>query len=155
MISSSDSIPIAFNFTTTNVYDSNCKDLINELDNYEIFILLGDTAYNSVKLFKLCYKLAINLWTDINIRKGKSLNSIKKEYRIKNMLFLKSPIGEKIYKKRITIERLFSVLKQRYNLEIPKLYGFNRYKFHVMWTLLVYLIEKLIDEEKGINSKLF
>jgi len=71
------------------------------------------------------------------------------------MLFLKSPIGEKIYKKRITIERLFSVLKQRYNLEIPKLYGFNRYKFHVMWTLLVYLIEKLIDEEKGINSKLF
>jgi IS4 transposase len=71
------------------------------------------------------------------------------------MLFLKSPIGEKIYKKRITIERLFAVLKQRYNLENPRLYGFNRYKSHVMWTLLVYLIEKLIDQEKGIDSLKF
>ena len=155
LISSSDSIPIAFNFTTANVYDSNCKDLINELGDYDIFILLGDAAYDSIKLFKLCDKLAINLLTDINIRKGKSLNSIKNEYRIKNMLFLTSPIGEKIYRKRITIERLFAVLKQRYNLENPRLYGFNRYKSHVMWTLLVYLIEKLIDQEKGIDSLKF
>jgi len=44
---------------------------------------------------------------------------------------------------------LFAVLKQRYNLEKPKLYDFNRCKSHVIWTLLVYLIEKLIDEKKG------
>lgn len=55
LISSSDSIPITFNFTAANVYDSNCKDLINELD----FIILGDAAYDSVKLFKLCDKHAI------------------------------------------------------------------------------------------------
>ncbi|MDK2919940.1 MAG: hypothetical protein PWQ37_2673 [Candidatus Petromonas sp.] len=155
LVSSSDSIPIAFNFTTANVYDSNCKKLIKELDDYDIFVLLGDAAYDSVKLFELCDELSINLLTDINLRKAKSIDSIKNEYRKKNVLYLQSPIGEKVYKKRITIERLFAVLKQRYNLENPRLYGHTRYKSHVMWTLLLYLIEKLIDQEKGVNSLKF
>ena len=37
--------------------------------------------------------------TDINLRKAKSYSSIKNEYRVKNLLYLKYPIGQKIYKK--------------------------------------------------------
>ncbi|SHK06934.1 transposase [Paramaledivibacter caminithermalis] len=155
LVSSLDSITIAFNFTTANVYDSNCKELIRELDDYDIFVLLGAAAYDSVKLFELCDELSINLLTDIDLRKAKSIDSLKNEYSRKNILYLESPTGEKIYRNRITIERLFEVLKQRYNLEKPRLYGHNKYKSHVMWTLLLYLIEKLINQEKGVNNLKF
>lgn len=155
LVSSSDLVPIGFKFTTANIYDSNCKDLIMSLSDYDIFVLLGDAAYDSIKLFKLCEELSINLMTEINFRKGKSLNSIKNEYRRKNALYLTSPIGGRIYKQRISIERLFAILKLRYDLENPRLYGFNKYKSHVMWTLLLYLIEKLIDRENGVTSNKF
>lgn len=63
-----------------------------------------------------------------------------------------SPIGEKIYKQRITIERLFSILKIRYYLANPTLYGLNKYRSHVMWTLRLYLIEKGIANDQGVTS---
>ncbi|WP_058485666.1 transposase [Defluviitalea phaphyphila] len=69
------------------------------------------------------------------------------------MLFLKSLI--KKYTGRIIIEKLFAVLKQRYNLENSRFYCFNKYKSYVMWTLLAYLIEKLIDQKKGVDSLKF
>lgn len=62
---------------------------------------------------------------------------------------------KKCIKNRLTIERLFSILKEWYNLEAPRLYGFKRYRSHVMWTLLLYLIEKLIDKENGITDNKF
>lgn len=155
LVSSLDSIPIVFDLTTANVYDSNCSNLIKNLRDYDIFALLGDAAYDSVKLFELCNEMSINLLTDINIRNAKSLDSIKNVYRKKNLHYLKSPIGEKIYRKRITIERLFGILKQRYNLENVRLYGYKKYKSHIMWALLLYLIERLIDKEKGIENLKF
>gem|GEM_PF-6151792 len=96
-----------------------------------------------------------NLITDINLRKAKSYSSIKNEYRINNLLYLQSPIREKIYKKRLSIERLFSIFKMRYGLENPRLYGFNKYKSHVMWTMLLYLIEELLDKEQGVKCNKF
>ncbi|GEM_PF-3899845 len=92
-------MPLALEFTTANVYDSNCEQLVKRLYSYDIFILLGDADYDSIKLFKLCDEMSINLITDINLRKAKSYSSIKNEYRVKNLLYLQSPIGEKIYKK--------------------------------------------------------
>lgn len=63
------------------------------------------------------------------------------------MVFISILLWEnKCIKIRLTIERLFSILKKRYNLESPRLYGFKRYKSHVIWTILLYLIEKLLDE---------
>ena len=127
LVTSFDLVPLALEFTTANVYDS-------------------------VKLFKLCEKMSINLITDINLSKAKSYSSIKNEYRVKNLLYLQSPIGQNIYKKRLSIERLFSILKMSYGLENPRLYGFNKYKSRVMWAILLYLVEKLLDKEKGLNA---
>lgn len=155
LVSSCDLIPLAFHITTANVYDSNCEQLIKQLDDHDIFTLLGDAAYDSVKLFELCEQMSIHLLTDINLRKAKSVDGIKNEYRIRNLLYLESPIGRKIYKQRISIERLFSILKMRYGLENPRLYGFNKYKSHVIWTLLLYLIEKSLDKEQGITCNNF
>jgi hypothetical protein len=155
LVSSADLIPLEFHFTTANVYDSNCKNLLLKLKDYDIFALLGDAAYDSVKLFKLCEELSFHLVTDINLRKSKSVDNIKNEYRKRNFYFIDSPIGEKIYKQRISIERLFSILKLRYDLENPRLHGLNKYKSHVMWTLLLYLIEKIIDKTQGVTCNKF
>ncbi|MBU5676220.1 transposase [Alkaliphilus sp. MSJ-5] len=99
LVTSTDLVPLALEFKTANVYDSNCEQLVKRLYSYDIFILLRDAAYDSIKLFKIYDEISINLITDINLRKAKSYSSIKNEYRINNLLYLQSLIGEKIYKK--------------------------------------------------------
>ncbi|KNF08466.1 hypothetical protein CLPU_7c00940 [Gottschalkia purinilytica] len=44
LVSSVDLVPLALSFTTSNVYDSNCKQLIEQLYNYDIFIRLKLTV---------------------------------------------------------------------------------------------------------------
>ena len=92
-----------------------------------IFIfLLGDAAYDDTEWFKKAKSLGINLLTDVNMRRTDSIESFKDQERYKNALFLKSPIGQKLYKNRLSIEQLFSILKGLYNLENPRLYGKQR-----------------------------
>lgn len=158
LISSNDSIPLMFNFTTANAYDNTfdcCEKLMTPLKNYDPFILLGDAAYDSTKLFELANDLGFKLLTDINYRNADSIYDFTDRCKIENGLYYNSALGEKMYKNRLTIERLFSILKERYNLESPRLYGVERYKSHVMWTLLLYLIEKLIDKENDISNNKF
>ncbi|ADL12503.1 ISNCY-like element ISAcar1 family transposase [Acetohalobium arabaticum] len=158
LIASNDSIPLSFKFTTGNVYDNTfdyCKEIMEPLGEHDIFILLGDAAYDSTKLFKLADDLGFKLLTDINYRNADSIDDFTDKCRIENGIYFNSPMGEKMYKNRLTIERSFSILKERYNLEAPRLYGFKRYRSHVMWTLLLYLIEKLIDKENGITDNKF
>ncbi|WP_243124237.1 transposase [Clostridium tyrobutyricum] len=71
----------------------------------------------------------------------------------KNALFLESPTGCTLYKQRIKIEQLFSVLKGLYNLENPRLYGKNRYERHIKWVLLAYLIDEFNKNKNGIKSR--
>lgn len=86
------------------------------------FIILGDAAYDSSAWFKIASNLEINLLTDINMRKAKSIESFTTE-RYENALFIQSPIGKRLYKNRLKIEQLFSMLKRLYNLESSRLYG--------------------------------
>lgn len=64
------------------------------------------------------------------MRKAKSIDSLNIK-RYKNILFRKSVIGKQLYKNRLKIEQLFSVLKGLYNLENPRLYGQARYECHI------------------------
>ncbi|MGL5067520.1 MAG: transposase, partial [Sarcina sp.] len=134
-------IPLAFDITTANIYDSQPSDLLYEAKIYNPFLILGDAAYDSEEWFEICEGLDMNILTDINIRNAKSIESFGIE-RYKNALFRKSPIGKNLYKARLKIEQLFSVLKGLYNLENPRLYGINRYKRHVKWCLMAYLIDE-------------
>jgi len=155
LISSNDAIPLAFKFSTANIYDSTfeyCKPIMSFIKEYNPFILLGDAAYDSTKLFELADSLGYKLLTDINYRNTDSIHNFTDQCRVENGLYFNSTLGEKMYKNRLTIERLFGILKTRYNLESPRLYGFKRYKSHVIWTLVLYLIEKILDKEQGIKN---
>ncbi|WP_035790364.1 transposase, partial [Clostridium beijerinckii] len=109
-------------------------------------------AYDSVEWFEIASSLEFNLLTDINMRKAKSIESFT-DKRYENALFIQSPIGSKLYKNRLKIEQLFSVLKGLYNLENPRLYGQARYERHIKWVLLAYLIDEFNKKQQGIKTR--
>lgn len=145
-------IPLVFSLTTANVYDNQVQDLLYEAKNYNPFLILADAAYDSVEWFEIAAKLEFNLLADINMRKAKSIEAfIDKRYE--NALFFESPIGANLYKNRLKIEQLFSVLKGLYNLENPRLYGQAGYERHIKWVLLAYLIDEFNKKQQGIKSR--
>ena len=103
-------IPLVFDLTTANVYDNQLSDLLYEAKIYNPFLILADAAYDSVQWFDIASDLKLNLLTDINMRKAKSIDAFDMK-RYENALFMQSPIGVKLYKNRLKIEQLFSVLK--------------------------------------------
>lgn len=145
-------IPLAFTITTANIYDSKIKSLLYEATMYEPFLILADAAYDSNEWFSICESLHIKLLADINIRKAKSIE-VFNEIRYQNALFKKSIIGEKLYKNRLKIEQLFSILKGQYHIENVHLYGKKRYFNHVKWTLMCYLIDEYKKKVLNIKSR--
>ncbi|AGX42843.1 transposase DDE domain protein [Clostridium saccharobutylicum] len=145
-------IPLVFDLTTANVYDNQVSDLLYEAKIYNPFLILADAAYDSAGWFEIASSLEFNLLTDINMRKAKSIESFA-DKRYENALFLQSPIGLKLYKNRLKIEQLFSVLKGLYNLENPRLYGQARYERHIKWVLLAYLIDEFNKKQQGIKTR--
>lgn len=145
-------IPLIFDITTANVYDNQLFDLMYEAKIYNPFMILADAAYDDENWFKIAKDLDLNLLTDVNIRNSKSIESFS-ENRYNNALFRESTIGSKLYKNRLKIEQLFSVLKGLYNLENPRLYGKNRYKRHVKWVLMSYLIDEYNKKKDNIKTR--
>ena len=145
-------IPLVFDVTTANVYDNQVSDLLYKAKIYNPFLILADAAYDSVKWLEIASDLKFNLLTDINMRKAKSLESFT-DKRYENALFIQSPIGLKLYKNRLKIEQLFSILKGLYNLENPRLYGQARYERHIKWVLLAYLVDEFNKKQQGIKSR--
>ena len=145
-------IPLVFDLRTANVYDNQVSNLLYEAKIYNPFLILADAAYDSAEWFEIASDLGLNLLTDINMRKAKSIESFA-DKRYENALFIHSPIGLRLYKNRLKIEQLFSVLKGLYNLENPRLYGQARYERHIKWVLLAYLIDEFNKKKQGIKSR--
>lgn len=145
-------IPLVFDLTTANIYDNQVSNLLYEAKIYNPFLILADAAYDSSEWFEIASDLEFDLLTDINMRKAKSIESFA-DKRYENAIFRQSPIGLKLYKNRLKIEQLFSVLKGLYNLENPRLYGQARYEHHIKWVLLAYLINEFNKKQEGIKSR--
>lgn len=145
-------IPLVFDLTTANVYDNQVFELLYEAKIYNLFLILADAAYDSEKGFDIASNLKFNLLTGINMRKAKSIESFSYK-RYENAIFLQYPIGLKLYKNRLKIEQLFSVLKGLYNLENSRLYGQARYERHIKWILLAYLIDEFNKKQQGIKTR--
>lgn len=145
-------IPLAFIFSTANVYDRIAINLLDKAKKYEPFLILADVAYDSSKWFYTCEKLQLNLLTNVNIRKAKNIHAFNK-ICYQNTIFREIIIGKNYYKSRIKIEQLFSMLKGQYDLENVRLYGKERYFNHVQWILLCYLIDEYKKKILNIKSR--
>lgn len=95
-------IPLVFDLTTANVYDNQVSDLLYEAKTYNPFLILADAAYDDKKWSDIVNEIDINLLTDINMRRSKSIESFT-DIRYENALFLQSPIGIRLYKNRAII----------------------------------------------------
>lgn len=145
-------IPLSFEITTANVYDNQAIMNLYDARIYEPTFILADAAYDCVNWFETSYDLSMILFTDVNMRKAKSIDSLCITRYI-NATYRESISGKKLYKNRLKIEQLFSVLKGQYNLENPRLYGKDRYELHIKGVLLSYIIDEYIKACLGIKSR--
>ncbi|SUY48509.1 transposase, IS4 family protein [Clostridium putrefaciens] len=145
-------MPLVFDLTTANVYDNQVLDLLYESKTYNSFLIIADAAYDDKKWFGIVNEIDINLLTDVNMRRSKNIESFV-DVRYENALFIQSPIEIRLYKNRLKIEQLFSVLKGLYNLENPRLYGKIRYERYIKWVLLLYLIDEFNKKQQGIKTR--
>ncbi len=65
----------------------------------------------------------------------KDINNVSNSFRSKNIRFLETEKGKKLYRQRTKIERLLSKLKGEYNLENVRLKEFRNYKRYIDWIL--------------------
>ena len=88
---------LVFDLTTANVYDNQLSHLLYEIKTYNPFLIIADAAYDSTEWFNIVSDLELYLLTDINMRKAKRIESFTGK-RYENAVFMKSPIGLKLYK---------------------------------------------------------
>jgi transposase len=153
MICSIDLIPLVWQLSHAACYDNQFGHLIQFLRNYDVFYLLADAAYDDHRLFALCHEHGFHLVTQVNFRNASSPDSFRQFCRWQNWYFTTHGIGKKLLPLRLVIERFFSTLKTTYGLEQPRFYGMNRYYRHVLWVMLVYLLDCLINKSHGLNTR--
>lgn len=151
-IVSKDRIPLTWDLTTANVFDSQCSHLLDEVQQLDIFMLLADGAYDDSALFQKAEDNDIHLVTGVNLRRAKSPDSIKNMHRRQNIRYVSGGLGQRMLQQRSEIERFFSMLKVQYHVENPQLFGLKRYFRHVMWAIFAYLCDRLIDKSSGIKT---
>lgn len=152
-IVSEDLIPLAWDLLPAGFYDNQLPQLIDHLPNQDVFIILADAAYDDQKLFEACQRAGIHLATQVNMRRAKSPDSFKAFCRRQNWHYVTHGLGKKLLRKRNRIESLFATLKTLYGLKQPRLYGIYRYYRHVLWVILVYLLQRLVDKNLGVNTR--
>ncbi|WAM34968.1 ISNCY family transposase [Caldicellulosiruptor morganii] len=142
-------IPIVWWLTCANIHDSKAVELLYEAKIFGPDVILADAGYDCTKWFDVADRLGIKFVAGINKRNIKDFNNVKNILRAQNIEFLRSKEGQRVYKQRIKIERLFGKLKGEYNLEQVRLRGFRTYKRHVDWIMVTYLIELYIQKNEN------
>ncbi|WAM32687.1 transposase [Caldicellulosiruptor naganoensis] len=94
-------------------------------------------------------KLKVKFVAGINKRNKKNKNNVSNSFRSKNIRFLETEEGKKLYKQRTKIERLFSKLKGEYNPENVRLKEFRNHKRFIDWILITFLFEQLFRKLEG------
>lgn len=152
-IVSEDLLPLSWDVTPADLYDNQLPQLIHWLDDHEVFMVLADAAYDDQKLFQACNQAGIHLATQVNMRRSKSPDSFQAFCRRQNWHYVHHGLGKKVMGKRSQIESLFATLKTLYGLEQPRIYGIYRYYRHVLWVVLVYLLQRLVDRKLGADTR--
>lgn len=109
-----------------------------ELD-LDVACALGDAAYDSREIRETAESLGIQMITAVNKRNG----TRKDAYGRVIPAFLQTTLGTTLFNLRNEIERLFHTLKDK-GLECPRMFGYNRYRFHVQLVLLMHNIGYLL-----------
>jgi Transposase DDE domain/Transposase domain (DUF772) len=153
LILTQDWIPLNWDITPAGFYDNQFPSLLQGLRPHPVFFLLADAAYDDQKLFATSDQLGIHLVTQVNMRNASSSEEFTSKRRRQNAYYVKQGLGKKLLPQRNGIERFFSLLKSRYGVEQTRLFGLSRYARHVHWVIMVYLLERLVDQSLGFHTR--
>lgn len=104
-------IPIAWWLTRANIYDSKVEKLLYEAKIFGPEVILANAGYDCAKWFEVADRLEIKFVAATNKKNSKDFSGVKNILRVKNMEFLRSEEGKRLYKQRTKIKRLFEKLK--------------------------------------------
>ncbi len=121
--------------------------MLHHLEEYEIFLLLADAAYDDQKLFALAKEKGFRLANHVNPRRATSPKQVTNQDRKENWIYAEGALGKRMLQNRSRVEHLFSLLKERYSLKNPRIYRIKRYARHVGWVLFTYLIDYLAVQQ--------
>ncbi len=142
LYTSVEGVALTYAFVPANRHDSAIiPALLRTSENLglEVACVLGDAAYDSREIRETADSLRIQMLTAINKRNG-----VRKDGYGRVMSdFLQTAMGATIFNLRNQIERLFHTLTDK-GLEGPRMFGYNRYHFHVQLVLLMHNIGYLL-----------
>ena len=142
-------IPLFWILTGANEHDSRQEELLYRAWGFGCEIVLADAGYDCSRWFNIANELKVKFVAGINKRNMKDKNNVSNSFRSKNIRFLETEEGKKLYRHRTKIERLFSKLKGEYNLENVRLKGFRNYKRYIDWILITFLFEQPLRKLEG------
>ena len=126
-------VPLSADVTTANVHDSKMYEILVDSLSGLIENILCDPAYDNSKLYNSSDKKHLRLITPI-----KQYPRTPPE-RIKLVEFYDSETGRELYSQRkISIEPLFEIIKDTFNIRTVPVKGFENVKSFVLVCVLVY-----------------
>ena len=148
-------LPLAFTVTSANVYDSRqCFDLIVKTARrgIEFEYVIADAGYDA----KDNYYLINRVYNAVPIIAMNRRNLKKKRTRdFEDYLPVKrdTDLWKSLYRKRGSVERVFSRLKEELALKMVRVRGIENVKIHVTFSLIAMLCTALAAINSG-NSNL-
>lgn len=146
---SNDLIPLVWDILPAHFHDSQADFLLDHVEEHDIFLLLADSAYDDQALFARAKENGFRLVTQVNPRRAASSEKVQNADRRENWRYAEGHLGKRMLAKRAKIEHLFSLLRERYTLENPRIYGIQRYNRHVGWVMFTYLLDYLAVRQDG------
>lgn len=126
-------VPLSADVSTANIHDGNMFDVLIETLSGIVQNILADPAYDNSKLYDSCNKKNLRLICPI-----KTYPSTPSE-RIKLAEFYDSVIGQELYwNRKISIEPLFEIFKDTFNIRTVPVKGLYNVKSFVLICVLVY-----------------
>lgn len=143
-------LPIGFTITPANRYDSMIfptllKDLMNR--GIKPKMIIADAGYDTKENYHLALKndlIPVIAFNRRNLKK-KETRDFEAEFPIQR----NTEQWKSIYKKRGTVERIISRLKEELNLKAIKVRGLDKVKVHVAISLISMLVVAIVAYKSG------
>lgn len=139
LVDATTEVPLALEITKGSTHDSKLLiPLCSKLASYKLKAnyVIADKAYDSDDLVSFVVK-KLGALASIPVKNRRKQNDLNLEYKLKGRTEDKV-----IYKKRTSVERVFSYLKEKFNLGTEKMRGIQNFKVNCFLSLICLLLDK-------------
>jgi hypothetical protein len=147
-------LPLAFTVTPANIYDNKEYPKILEIlirKGIQPKIVLADAGYDSKESYRLALKYGATPIIAINKRNLKKKNT--RDFERDLPIQRNSELWKSLYRKRSSVERVISRLKEELALKDVKVRGLDNVRIHAAFSLIAMLTVALVAFKTGNGNK--